>query len=491
MCAWRHVDGVALAGGVCILPDVCKCKQWYSTSRDGRGFPMHRKPNGDPQDTGYTGYDCNTPICTQAQRFVLNTAAGETVLVNSSNAGTTFQSGCVAAGPYISLNRTRTSAAYLCGILKWYQGEYLATHANALGVSVNSSGRVVRSNHANYIQLSTEKWVLGPRVAGEGMYACFNNGSCVQPDVCSCPDGWTSDDCSSPLCRHVNAASKVVGCLNRGVCGFRDKCVCNKRPSLLHEVHPDEPKTLTGFNGTDCAMAMCVQGTYDFRCRNVPGGAKSVSSGGEGCYRCPNGGNCTAPDFCTCPPEWTGYDCKTPVCTKHADPVLIDELNTVDALRVADFELDPCGSDKVEKWKGILIGRGNCTAPDTCTCFCRDRSWRNAKGALVRKPWKDPLGLALPKTYIFGTRECLDGWEGHAHPTKGSYFDTCHLQIFVPTWLQRNALMVMGIAAGSIVLILLCYIIIRRRMRQKYLLAKAERRRSRRSSEEERAKSNA
>ena len=35
--------------------------------------------------------------------------------------------------------------------------------------------------------------------------------------------------------------------------------------------------------------------------------------GGEGCYRCPNGGYCTAPDTCTCTEGWTGYDCRTPV----------------------------------------------------------------------------------------------------------------------------------------------------------------------------------
>jgi hypothetical protein len=27
---------------------------------------------------------------------------------------------------------------------------------------------------------------------------------------------------------------------------------------------------------------------------------------GEGCYRCANNGNCTAPDVCTCAKGWTG-----------------------------------------------------------------------------------------------------------------------------------------------------------------------------------------
>ena len=33
---------------------------------------MFQKPNGDPQVTGWTGYDCSTPICVQAETFRLN-----------------------------------------------------------------------------------------------------------------------------------------------------------------------------------------------------------------------------------------------------------------------------------------------------------------------------------------------------------------------------------------------------------------------------------
>lgn len=113
------------------------------------------------------------------------------------------------------------------------------------------------------------------------------------------------------MCRHLNANSQVVGCLNGGICSSRDNCTCIRSESVLHEKHPEAPRGETGFNGTDCAMAICVQGYYDPTCADVPPLSNGVSSGGEGCYRCANGGNCTAPDFCTCPPEWTGYDCRT------------------------------------------------------------------------------------------------------------------------------------------------------------------------------------
>lgn len=55
-------------GGLCVAPDVCKCARWDNAFRDGReegGRPMFLKPNGDPQKTGWTGYDCSVPICVQ------------------------------------------------------------------------------------------------------------------------------------------------------------------------------------------------------------------------------------------------------------------------------------------------------------------------------------------------------------------------------------------------------------------------------------------
>lgn len=62
-------------GGVCIAPDVCHCRTWptkFYDHRFGGGRPLFRKPDGSPQDTGWTGYDCNTPICVQHEFFRLN-----------------------------------------------------------------------------------------------------------------------------------------------------------------------------------------------------------------------------------------------------------------------------------------------------------------------------------------------------------------------------------------------------------------------------------
>ena len=62
-------------GGTCVAPDTCKCNTFPNIFRDfrqGGGQPKYQKPNGDPADTGWTGFDCSTPICVQAERFVRN-----------------------------------------------------------------------------------------------------------------------------------------------------------------------------------------------------------------------------------------------------------------------------------------------------------------------------------------------------------------------------------------------------------------------------------
>lgn len=36
----------------------------------------------------------------------------------------------------------------------------------------------------------------------------------------------------------------------------------------------------------------------------------------EGRYVCANGGNCTSPGVCECTSAWSGFDCRTPVCSQ-------------------------------------------------------------------------------------------------------------------------------------------------------------------------------
>eukprot|EP00940_MAST-03C_sp_MAST-3C-sp2_P001490 g1490.t1 len=64
-------------GGTCVAPDTCRCVTWPTAFENELGQPMFRLPSGDPMQTGWTGFDCNTPICVQALRFRRNTPEGE------------------------------------------------------------------------------------------------------------------------------------------------------------------------------------------------------------------------------------------------------------------------------------------------------------------------------------------------------------------------------------------------------------------------------
>ncbi|GAB9469746.1 hypothetical protein Gpo141_00007014 [Globisporangium polare] len=506
-------------GGTCVAPDTCACKTWVSTWRDGRengGQPVFRKPNGLPQDTGYTGYDCNTPICVQAERFILNTdrsASGFLSLRGHgkngklacstyrcpqydeeliSNDGHSFQSGCSVGNPLANpigvltderklanlraykdvFNTDRMSDSYLCGNLAWQQGDY-------------TLGRYTRVNYVNVTKVSDERWVLGTVTAGEGVFMCFNKGSCIAPDTCSCGDGWQGIDCNVPLCRFLQTNGSVsTGCMNDGVCVDKDTCKCVQIESTLHETYPAAPRGLTGFFGSDCALPVCIQGVFDPLCQ------EPNSAGVDGCFRCKNGGKCVAPDVCECADGWSGFDCGTPICqVTSVTSTLREQLFTVDDQKVLAFQADPCGTNG-GRWgkeviNGALIGQGNCTLPALCTCLCRqkyDKQLCANTGEFCEKPWKDPFHRSIPPGFVYGTRDCVDGFQG-IEDEKGR-FQSCHLQIYVPSTFRRYTVSIVAILSVLSAFFLIGWSVLRQRLRRRMLLAKAERRRSRKNSEE-------
>jgi len=554
--------------GKCTAPDTCTCARWYSTWRDNRldgGRPLFQDDEGNPQLTGWTGYDCSTPICVQAKGFEKNINArgtgnlslggyglilygeepvnnynlpttlsfppynaytwskdldpqkiyssmlrewnndlwalpevfleetfrmcrmrgfdccaknslcyefsfprdrgwgpGDGQIVN--NNGRSYQSGCKLESERFSDYEEDRGQGYLCNVLEWEQGDY-------------DTGRYIRQNNdaTNFIHSSGVltglglTWVRRNPLVGEGVYQCANFGSCIAPDECSCPDGFTGDDCNTPLCRHIQADGTLVSCVNAGVCGAKDSCKCPRTDSVLYQSYRKMKAGKTGYNGTDCSIPMCMQGTYDKTCRG------DFAPGGEGCFRCKNGGNCTAPDFCTCTAEWTGYDCGTPVCTLRADEQTVIELQTSDILKIRDFELDPCQTSKTVWWNNYLVGQGNCTAPNICTCLCKERGYLDEKGEWTDLPWDDPLNRERPLGYVEGTLQCIDGFEGIKDNTTGN-FKSCHLRIYIPKWYERYSITLIVLSAVLFLGMTISYLLMRRRMRQKYLLHKAERR---------------
>ena len=46
---------------------------------------------------------------------------------------------------------------------------------------------------------------------------------------------------------------------------------------------------------------------------------------------------------CECSEGWTGYDCKTPICKAHVNPLIRAQLMTNDERKIRIFEENPCG----------------------------------------------------------------------------------------------------------------------------------------------------
>lgn len=241
---------------------------------------------------------------------------------------------------------------------------------------------------------------------------------------------------------------------------------------------------MTGWTGTDCSIPICVQGFYDPLCKG------SHAMGGEGCYRCPNEGVCIAPDTCRCKEGWTGYDCRTPICTAVVDNVVRRQLMTVDVDKLHAFEKDPCGMKglyKPENFNGAEHYRGNCTLPNQCTCLCKssyhEQLCKEEGGIFCITPFQDRLRKfrnILAPNEMFGTRRCNSGYEGIVD--KKDNFMSCHMTIFQPSYMIKNTLSIL--IWGSLSFITLTILLIHRvrKKRKNYFLAKVERRKSKRAS---------
>ncbi len=109
-----------------------------------------------------------------------------------------------------------TSNRFLCHVTEWEQGDYIDDAGLSAITGVGSiygleKGRHIRINTPNiYKDAVSQEFTRGAKVRGEGIYVCYNSGSCLSPDICTCQDGYSGYDCSTPLCRHLQPSDKVT-----------------------------------------------------------------------------------------------------------------------------------------------------------------------------------------------------------------------------------------------------------------------------------------
>ena len=98
---------------------------------------------------------------------------------------------------------------------------------------------------------------IGAIICREGCHPV--GGYCEQFGECQCRSGWSGTNCSMPI-----------------------PMLCQNCVSVCKD----------GWTGVNCAQPVCYQ-----KCN-------------------PTGGQCTAPDTCTCFAKWTGGLCDVPICQK-------------------------------------------------------------------------------------------------------------------------------------------------------------------------------
>merc|ERR1712100_79773 len=175
---------------MCTGPDVCTCKQWWNLWRDAReggGRPTYRQYNGDPQYTGWTGYDCSTPICVQAKEFVLNVPTGQklTRLGGRDYENTDVIENCVypddASNTFTCYEDPSSCTSSFC---KAYRAGKTAAELVKINqfMSIPLYGVIYGEEPINNLVLMSNKKVIGEGVYGSIMDALSSGGQWVIGD---------------------------------------------------------------------------------------------------------------------------------------------------------------------------------------------------------------------------------------------------------------------------------------------------------------------
>ena len=104
----------------------------------------------------------------------------------------------------------------------------------------------------------------------------------------------------------------------------------------------------------------------NFAATTVVGGSNLINNVCVPSSTCVNGGICKTGHTCDCPPQWSGADCSTPVCSA----VTCNSHQTCSAPDVCTCQTGWSGStcNVPTCTPACVAGQGTCTSPNTCTC---------------------------------------------------------------------------------------------------------------------------
>ncbi|KAK7083100.1 hypothetical protein SK128_014119 [Halocaridina rubra] len=133
---------------------------------------------------------------------------------------------------------------------------------------------------------------------------CQNNGICLAPNVCECPDNWEGPTCEIPKAPpKKECGNKPPTPMNSRIYCSKDECTAR----CYEDYHFEE--------GTSRLTFKCMDGKWvipDSRWSSTPDCEPICDP------ECINDGRCIAPDVCECTPDFRGKSCQYPIT--NCDP---------------------------------------------------------------------------------------------------------------------------------------------------------------------------
>ena len=338
--------------GECVAPDTCKCYQWESEFRDGRlggGRPLFQLADGTPIMTGWTGYDCSTPICVQASKFYVNVDVSRETL--SSRSIGTYSDGSVSLGGhggdhlltcldsdtgldqprcpqydiYVTGNEGATFQAG-CGFDPFDTGCCVADSDTAVTCYSCADNIKYTTNNTFFCQgtytplsgLFVEEDKFADYMDEFGnfkMCGAYHSPRYHDPDTEPQDYGvvrYYTDYLGRAKFTNRNQLNNVTS--NRFLCNVRyweqgdyiDDAGLGSEHGVgsIHGLKDGRHDRINYHNMSQLDADTWLEGA------EVPG---------EGVYACENAGSCLAPDLCSCTDGYEGFDCNTPLC-RHLQP---------------------------------------------------------------------------------------------------------------------------------------------------------------------------